>query len=138
VKTKEVILPCHNILFIDDSGNHRFFDLQFQVEDDQVFHHTRQFWQQLSTLSQTPDPKATTTDPQYKNPALPPPSIHNTSIIISASPTIPTIHPISIHPESSNLVAKDMPYDRSDLPTDPPIAPVTKPVSDTDIVKTDT
>jgi hypothetical protein len=43
VKFKEVILLYHNMLFTDDSGNHRFFDLQFQVEDDQAFHRTRQF-----------------------------------------------------------------------------------------------
>jgi hypothetical protein len=36
------------MLFIDDTGYHRYFDLQFQGEDDQVFTRTKQYWQQKS------------------------------------------------------------------------------------------
>jgi hypothetical protein len=92
----------------------------------------------LFTPSQSLEQKITTTDPQHPNPALQPPSIHNTSIIVSASPTIPTTD--NIHLEPSNQVTKDMIDDRSDLPSDPPliIASITKLVFDTDIAKTDT
>jgi Domain of unknown function (DUF4283) len=43
VKSKNVVLSCRNMLFIYDSDNHQVFYLQFQVEDDQVFHRTRQY-----------------------------------------------------------------------------------------------
>jgi Domain of unknown function (DUF4283) len=43
VKSKEVVVPCRNMLFVDDTGHHKYFDLQFQVEDDQAFNRTRQY-----------------------------------------------------------------------------------------------
>jgi hypothetical protein len=51
VKSKNVVLSCRNMLFIYDSDNHQVFYLQFQVEDDQVFHRTRQYSPILTTVA---------------------------------------------------------------------------------------
>jgi hypothetical protein len=41
------------MLLVDDTGHHRYFDLQFQVEDDQVFNRTRKYWQHKLVQSNT-------------------------------------------------------------------------------------
>jgi hypothetical protein len=41
VKSKEVVLLCRNMAFIDDDGSHRFYDLLFKVEDELAFQRTK-------------------------------------------------------------------------------------------------
>jgi Domain of unknown function (DUF4283) len=42
VKSKEVVLLCRNMIFIEDDGFHTYYDILFQVEDESVFHRTCQ------------------------------------------------------------------------------------------------
>jgi hypothetical protein len=37
VKSKDVVLPCRHMIFIDVLGNHRYHTLQFKVEDEHAF-----------------------------------------------------------------------------------------------------
>jgi hypothetical protein len=57
VKSKEVVLPCRNMNFVEDDCSHRFYDLLFQVEDELAFQRTSnigkiryQFLQHLKLL----------------------------------------------------------------------------------------
>jgi hypothetical protein len=51
VKSKEVVLSCWNMTFVEDDGSYRFYDdgsykfyyLLFQVEDETIFQRTHQY-----------------------------------------------------------------------------------------------
>jgi hypothetical protein len=53
VKSKDVVLSCRHMLFIDDLDNHRYHTLQFNVEDEYAFTHTKQYWQMSKLLVTT-------------------------------------------------------------------------------------
>jgi Domain of unknown function (DUF4283) len=41
VKSKEVVLSCRNMFFVDEDGTHKFYDLLFQVDDEIDFQCTK-------------------------------------------------------------------------------------------------
>jgi hypothetical protein len=49
VRSKEVVLPCRHMFFIDDLRNYRYHTLQFNVEDEYAFTRTKQNWQTIQS-----------------------------------------------------------------------------------------
>jgi hypothetical protein len=53
IKFKESVVPCRNMCFVDDLDRHRYFELQFQIEDVEVFNRICLYWQQKPITTAT-------------------------------------------------------------------------------------
>jgi Domain of unknown function (DUF4283) len=115
VKSKKVVVLCRNMIFIDDLGRHMYFDLQFQVEDVDIFNRPQLYWQQKSPSTTTPS---------------------TTSLPIGAAS-----HPSPINPTPPPVLQQPLPSQSQPLKSDhtlssqsTPLLPQSPSVEDTDLI----
>jgi hypothetical protein len=112
------------MVFVDDLDRHRYFDLQFQVEDADIFNRPQLYRQQKSSSTTTPSttslPTGATSHPSSINPT--PPSVPQHSQPLLSQPSQPSKSEYNPSSQSTPLMPQYPipPIEDNDLLDDPP------------------